>query len=347
MSKMMKAMVLDAVNEELVLKDLPMPEPQAGEVRIKVKANGICYTDIKIQKGLLPGGKTPVVMGHEIAGVVDELGAGVTEFAVGDRVAVYSYNTCGECYYCKQGLPFLCEDLKGQAGLSINGGYEEYMVWPSSGLVRIPDNLSFEAAAVTTDAVSTGYHALCERISLKEGDSILIMGVGGLGINAVQIAKARGAMVIAADIDDQKLEMAKSCGADYVFNTKNVNLPDECRKVTNGRGVTYSAEFVGSTLTTELAFKCLAEGGTQVQPGYYPGHSFQVDFMDLVKGERSIIASRACTKDSLQGAMDLVASGKVEPQIDPTAIFSLENANEALARLQAGKVIGRAVIKYD
>lgn len=188
----MKAMVLEAFNTPLVLKELPVPTPAANEVLIRLMADGVCYTDVKIQKGLMPTAKLPLVMGHEIAGIVEEVGSEVKELKVGDKVAAFTYDVCGECHYCRRGIPALCENVRGMAGCTRNGGYEEYMTWPESALVKIPEGIPFEIAAVTTDAVTTCYHALCERVSVKEGDTVLIMGVGGLGINAIQIAKALG-----------------------------------------------------------------------------------------------------------------------------------------------------------
>lgn len=342
----MKAMVLEAFNTPLVLKELPVPTPAANEVLIRLMADGVCYTDVKIQKGLIPTAKLPLVMGHEIAGIVEEVGSEVKELKVGDKVAAFTYDVCGECHYCRRGIPALCENVRGMAGCTRNGGYEEYMTWPESALVKIPEGIPFEIAAVTTDAVTTCYHALCERVSVKEGDTVLIMGVGGLGINAVQIAKALGATVIAAARNEKKLEMAKNCGADYVFSTTAVNLPEECRKLTGGRGVDISADFAGNKAATELAFACLAPGGVQVQPGYSPGEKFEVDYMHFLVGERTLVASRAATKKSLEGALKLVAEGKVKPQIDSSAIMPLERVNEILDRLKAGDIIGRGVIKY-
>lgn len=146
--------------------------------------------------------------------------------------------------------------------------------------------------------------------------------------------------------NEKKLEMAKNCGADYVFSTTAVNLPEECRKLTGGRGVDISADFAGNKAATELAFACLAPGGVQVQPGYSPGEKFEVDYMHFLVGERTLVASRAATKKSLEGALKLVAEGKVKPQIDSSAIMPLERVNEILDRLKAGDIIGRGVIKY-
>lgn len=344
----MKAMVLEAFNQPVVLRELPMPVPAAGEVLVKVMATGVCFTDVKIQTGIMSamGVTAPIIMGHEVAGVVEQLGEGVNAFSAGDRIVAFAYDTCDACYYCKRGIPALCEDVKSMLGATRNGGYAEYMVWPASRLMKIPDGVAFELAAVATDAVTTCYHALCERINLQAGDSILIIGIGGLGINAVQIAKARGAMVIAAGRSDEKLELAKHMGADYIFNITKVNLPEECRKVTNGRGVTYAGEFAGVPETSKLAFACLAPGGTQVQPGYSFGAPFEVDYQTLTMGERSIVASRAATMESLRGALKLVADGTVVPQIDPSAIVPLERVNEILTRLKSHDILGRGIIKF-
>ncbi|GED95949.1 alcohol dehydrogenase [Lentilactobacillus buchneri subsp. silagei] len=345
----MKAMVLEAFNHPLQMREYPIPEPAQGEVRIKVKATGICFTDVKIYRGLMGAlsKKLPIVMGHEVAGIVDAIGTGVKEVSVGDRVALYIYDSCGHCRFCKKNRPYLCEDPRGQLGISRNGGYEEYLTWSADNLIKIPDNVPFEYAAVATDAVTTCVHALCERISLNQGDTILIMGTGGLGSNAVQVAKAMGAVVFAADIDDIKLEAVKKLGADYIFNTRKCDLVKEIHKLTNNNGVDYTAEFAGIKETTELAFRCLGPAGTQVQPGYSPGKSFETDYLQLLLGERAIVSSRAANKGSVQKALQLISEGKIIPQIDPTATGRLEDVNELLQRLMDGKVVGRALIRFD
>ncbi len=344
----MKAMVLEAYNEPLVLRELPVPTPGPGQVLIKTVYNGICFTDVKIQRGLMDGmvGALPRVMGHEVSGTVAALGEGVSGVQVGDRVCCFIYETCGECAFCKGNQPALCDDLRGMTGISANGGYAEYVVQSEKTLVRVPDEVPMEYAAVATDAVASCIHALCERVQLREGDSILIMGVGGLGGNAVQVAKAVGATVFAADVDDQKLRAAKAGGADYVFHTARCDLPAEIKKLTHGQGVMYAADFVGRPAATETAFACLRKGGVQIQPGYTPGESFQVPYFDLVVKQASIVASRANTVASVEKALELIRTGKLIPQIDPTAVLPLERVNEILDRLKAGSIAGRGLIRY-
>lgn len=347
MKKLMKAMVLEKFNESLVLKNVPIPEPTFGQVRIKVKANGICATDLKIRDGRFPSAKLPLILGHEVAGIVDKLGEGYVKYKIGDRVVLRCRDVCGECEYCKKGFDFLCEELKGILGNTIDGGYAEYVVIPEKMLEYIPDGLSFAKAAVTTDSVATAYYALAERINIQPNDTVLIMGVGGLGMNGVQIAKALGAIVIAADIIDEKLELAKKMGADYIFNTKKVDLVEECKKITKGKGVDFSAEFVGHTFTTELAIKCLAVGGTQIQPGYSVSDIFSLSHFDFVSRSLTLIGSRGLTKNTLTGAMKMVCDGLVDPQIDANSVIKLEAVNEIHEKLRNGEVMGRAVILYE
>lgn len=348
MANTMKAMVLEEFNKPLVLRELPIPQPAPGQVRVKVKANGVCATDLKIKAGTFPFVKTPLILGHEVAGVIDQLGEGCSaEYHVGDPVVIRVHDYCGECHFCKKNVPFFCENMRGMLGFKNDGGYAEYTVVPERVLVKIPEGVSFEKAAVATDSVVTAYQALARRIHIQPGDSVLIMGVGGLGMNGVQIAKALGATVIAADIADDKLELAKTLGADHVFNTTKVDLPAECRKVTGGYGVDWSAEFVGHTASTELALACLASGGTQVQPGYSPSETFTIAHFDLVSRGIGLLASRGSAPESYPGALQMIADGKIDPQIDPNSRIRLEDVNELHEKLAAGKVIGRAVILYD
>ncbi len=344
----MKAMVLEEYNKPLVLREIPIPIPGPGQVLIKTMYNGICFTDVKIQKGLMKGmvGALPRIMGHEISGEVVELGSGASRFKVGDKVCCFIYDACCECAFCRRNMPPLCDNLKGMIGTSTNGGYAEYVVQGETAVVPVPEGVPMEYAAVATDAVATCVHALCERIELQEGDTIVVMGVGGLGGNAVQIAKALGATVFAADIDDKKLEAAKEIGADYVFNTTKCDLAEEVKKITNGLDVDYSADFVGHPAATEAALACLGKGGIQVQPGYTPGENYRVPYFDFVSRQASVLASRASTVPSVKKSLELIQTGKVVPQIDQTAVLPLERVNEILERLSEGKVAGRGLIKY-
>lgn len=349
--KTMKAMLLKEFGKPLVLEEVPIPEPGPGEVRIKLKACGVCATDIKTITGKMPFVKEfPFIAGHENAGVIDKFGEGTGqgELKLGDRVCIFHIDSCGECWYCKHKLPAMCRNIRGLIGMSRNGGFAEYLVAPEKCLVPIPDNITFEQAAVATDSVTTAVHALMERLDVQEGDPVLIMGVGGLGSNGIQIAKHMGAKVIAADIDDEKLAMAKDLGADYVFNTTKVDLAAECRRVTDGMGVKWSADFAGQPIATQTALSCLAPEGVQAQPGYsVVKPTFEINSFALVSNEIEIRGSRGPTVWSCRKSIELVSSGAVNPQIDPQHTGALEDLNWILDDLAAGKVAGRAVIKYD
>ena len=214
----MKAAVIERFEAPLVIREVDVPVIGPEEVLIRVRACGLCGTDLKILSGKFSETPLPLIPGHEIAGEVQEIGSQVKGVSVGDRVVVYIYFSCGVCRFCKAGRDSLCEDSSGHIGFDVNGGMAEFVKAPASSVMHFGSSLSFPQAAALPDAASTVFHALVTRAGLKAGESLVILGVGGLGLNAVQIARTIGAKVFAVDIKDKHLEKATELGAEVALN---------------------------------------------------------------------------------------------------------------------------------
>lgn len=343
----MRAMVLEQFNEPLQLRDLPVPAVGPDDLLVKVKVCSVCGTDLKIKAGKIPTVPLPLIPGHEIAGEIVKLGAGAAcdEFKVGDRVTFPIYITCGHCINCRRGQYTVCLNSIKRLGFEMNGGFAEYMVAPADNAVKIPDSISYAEAALVPDAIATSLHAFNDRIKLAPGENVLILGAGGLGIHGLQVAKALGAAVTVADLDDRKLAIAKQLGADYTFNTGTQDLVEECKKVTGGYGMDVVGEYVGISATSELGLKCLRMAGTMVMLGYAPGTEFKVSSMDIAMGERVIIGSRAMTKQNVIDTLRMVAQRKVIPQIEQE--FTLEDVNTVMDKLATTGFMGRGILIID
>lgn len=232
--RMMKAAVVNQFNQQLEIKEVPVPTVEYGEVLVKIKACGVCHTDLHAAHGDWPvKPKLPLIPGHEGVGIVEEIGEGVTSIKVGDRVGIpWLYSACGECEYCLTGRETLCPDQLN-AGYSVDGGYAEYCKAPANYIVKIPENLDFAEVSPIFCAGVTTYKAL-KVADAKAGDWVAIYGIGGLGHVALQYAKAMGYNVVAVDIMEDKLELAKRLGADLTVNGLQVDPVQEIKEKVGG-----------------------------------------------------------------------------------------------------------------
>jgi len=230
----MKAAFVKQVTEPLQVEETAIPEPEADEVLLKVEASGVCHSDLHLANGdwprLMKIVKMPLIPGHEVVGRVVKKGEQVSELDLGDRVGVaWVHWTCGECEVCKAGLENLCPS-QTVTGASVDGGYAEYMKAKASHAIKVPGNLSSDEAAPLFCAGVTVYRAI-KNSKIEPGQRVAIFGVGGLGHLAVQVAKTYGAEVIAVDITDEKLELARSCGADHTINSASTNAVKQLREM--------------------------------------------------------------------------------------------------------------------
>ena len=257
----MKAAVFHGSDAGLKFEDVPVPEVGDGEVLIKVAACGVCHTDLHyLEHGVPTFKKPPMILGHEASGTVEKVGRGVGHLEEGQRVLIPAVLTCGKCMFCRTGRENICSDMC-MLGNHINGAYAEFIAVPAKDVLNLPESIPLEEASVIADAVSTPYHAVKNRARVRPGDSVVIFGCGGVGINAVQLAAAAGGSVIAVDISDKKLEWAKQFGAQRVINASKVDrVSKEIKKLTGG-GADIAMEIIGNPKTIVEAFECVRVGG--------------------------------------------------------------------------------------
>jgi len=330
----MRAMRFYDAETPLRLEELPVPEPARDEVLVHVKATGICGSDVHIAlEGVTPTAFSPITLGHEPAGVVAGLGTGVTEWAVGERVAVVPIVSCDECEWCGSGRSQLCVSRE-IIGIHRNGAMAEYLVAPAKNLVRLPESVPFEVGAIVTDAVATPFHALTARAQLAPGESIAIVGVGGLGLHAVQLARILGASpVVAVDVRAEQLERARSLGADHSVDARHSSSVDMVMELTGGRGVDVAAEFVGLPDTIAAAAQMVKSGGRVVVAGLGPEPITVQPPTVFVRKEIALLGTYGFTKSAVEQLVELVATGQLDLAPSVTHMFSLEQAHEAVEAL--------------
>ena len=336
----MRAAILRQFAEPLSIEDVAIPEPGPGDVLIKVHACGVCHSDLHLAAGewesMKPITKLPLIPGHEIAGTIERVGEGVTTHKVGDRVGVpWLYFTCGTCEFCLEGRETLC--VKQQVtGCMVDGGYAEFMRAKASHTAKLPDSLSFTEAAPLLCAGLTVYRS-ANQAGLKKGQRLAVFGIGGLGHLAVQVGKALGAEVHAVDVSEEKLALAKSCGADGVVNA--ANAPHKYMKSVGGAHVVMVCS--GSRAAYESAMRCIRRGGTLAVVGV-PPESVPLAMSAMVGGEYRIMGSSVGSREELKQVLDLAAAGKLKTHVETRP---LAEAAMVLEEMQAGKLLARVVLQ--
>jgi alcohol dehydrogenase, propanol-preferring len=337
----MRALVLEEFGGPFVTKDVAVPSIGAREALIRVRHVGVCGTDVKIRAGRMGLDVLPLIMGHEVAGEVADVGREVRGFSAGDRVIVNFYVTCGRCQFCRVGRDTLCEDVR-QHGFSMDGGFAEYLRTPAVNLCKVPDHVPLERACILGDAVATSYHAVTKRAGVRPGTTVALIGVGGVGLHALQMARLAGAWVIAVDVNEARLDLAKKLGADAVVDARHGPFHEAVRRLTDGEGVDVVLEFVANADTLPSAYSSLKRAGRLVFVGYTPELSLSVMPHALVRNEFEIVGSRANTKQELQETVDLVARGRIQPIID--TVIPLAEVERAFDALRQGRCLGRNVL---
>lgn len=340
----MKAAVLHKYGENLWIKDVETPELGYGEVLVKVRYCGICGTDLKIISGKLPHViNLPHIPGHEIAGEVVEIGQGVKNIKAGDRGIIYLYLPCGDCELCRTGRENICYSVK-RIGFEINGGFAEYVKVPGYNFCRVDRDSDLKKMCVLPDAVETPYHVLKTLLAAHPSEKVLIVGAGGLGLHAVQIAKLMGLFVAIVDIRNEPLEKAGKLGADLMVNGR-LNPEKVILEWTDGKGVDYVIEGVGNEESLGWSLHCLKRGGKLVIMGYDPLYPFSVRPIDLHYNEWSIVGARLGTKQELIEVIKLVEEKKIIPVI--SKVFYFDEINSAIEKLKSGANVGRLVIELS
>jgi propanol-preferring alcohol dehydrogenase len=326
--------VLRAFGEPLQLSEMPDPEPSDKRVLIRVRAVGLCGTDLKITSGAFNDTPLPLIPGHEVAG---EVVADTFDLTAGRRVACYLYDPCGTCAWCLRHQETLCPYSR-RLGFERHGGLAEFISVPRANVLPFSDDLPFEAAAVAMDAVLSPWRALTVRAAVQPGERVVVVGAGGLGLNGVQIALRVGARVAAVDPVFSHRQLAERLGAEIAVSPQNTRQVVEWAD----GGADVGFESSGTRAGFDSALSCLRAGARLVCCGYTPGLDYAVDSVHLVLGELTILGSRAGTREDARAALRAVEDGAVKPQI--MEILPLEEINQALETLRSGGTLGRLVI---
>lgn len=339
MTKTMKAAVVREFKKPLSIDEVPVPEVGPGQIVVKIEACGVCHTDLHAADGDWPvRPKPPFIPGHEGVGSVAAVGAGVTAVKEGDRVGVpWLHTACGHCRHCLSGWETLC-DLQQNTGYSVNGGFAEYVLADPNYVGHLPDSLDWMTAAPILCAGVTVYKGLKET-DTKPGDTVVISGIGGLGHVAVQYAKAMGLDVIAVDISDEKLALAREMGAKATVNAKKTDPVAEVNKLCGGaQGVLVTAV---SPHAFSQALGMLAKRGTMSLVGLPPG-SFELDIFNTVLMRKTIRGSIVGTRLDLAECLQFAGDGKVTVHY---SVEELEDINSIFVRMRENKIDGRVVMK--
>ena len=340
MAKTMQAAVVREFKKPLIIDELPVPTPGPAQILVKVAATGVCHTDLHAVDGDWPvKPRPPFIPGHEGVGHVVAVGRNVVHVKEGDRIGVpWLHSACGYCRHCLGGWETLCKSQQN-TGYSVNGSFAEYVLADAGYVGHLPANLGFIEAAPILCAGVTVYKGL-KVTDTKPGDWVVISGIGGLGHLAVQYAKAMGLNVIAVDVDDAKLDLARQLGAAFTVNARSVDPIRVVRKTVGGaQGVLVTAV---SPKAFEQALGMVGRGGTVSLNGLPPG-DFALSIFDTVLNGITVRGSIVGTRLDLQEALTFAGEGKVKAT---TSTETLENINSIFARMHRGEIQGRIVIDF-
>lgn len=332
----MKAAVFHGAGRPLELADVPTPAPGRDDVLVRVAACGLCHTDLHyLDHGVKTFKEPPLILGHEAAGVIEAVGAGVTQRASGDRVLIPAVLSCGRCGYCRAGRENLCDEMV-MLGNNIDGAYAEYVVVPAKDVVVVPDGLDLEHACVIADAVSTPYHAVTRRGRVRAGDQVAVVGCGGVGLNVVQCATVAGGRVIAIDVNEARLETARRLGAVETINPETVDRLDKHVRRRTGGGVDVAFEAIGNPATMAMAYGLLRRGGRLCVIGY-SHEPVTLSAAKLMYHELEIVGSLGCGGGEYPEIIGLVASGRLQLEPVVSGTLPLEQINDGMDRLRRGE----------
>ncbi|HEX6979756.1 MAG TPA: zinc-dependent alcohol dehydrogenase family protein [Alphaproteobacteria bacterium] len=371
----MKAAVLEAMgapapyanSKPLRIAEVELDPPGPGEVLVKIAAAGLCHSDLSVINGDRPR-PTPMVLGHEAAGIVEEVGPGVDDLKKGDHVVMVFVPSCGHCAPCAEGRPALCEPgaaantkgelLSGARRLHRNGqplhhhlgvsAFAEYATVSRRSLIKIDPELPLEEAALFGCAVLTGVGAVTNTAGVRSGQSVAVVGLGGVGLSSLLGAVVAGAgAVIAVDMNEQKLAFARQLGATHAFNAADPDCVEKVRAATHG-GVDVAIEMAGSIKAFETAYRITRRGGQTVTAGLpNPGHTFPLSIVNLVGEERTVkgsyIGGCVPTRD-LPRYIGLYRQGRLPVDRLMTDRLSLDRINEGFDRLAEGKAVRQVVV---
>jgi acryloyl-coenzyme A reductase len=326
----------------LQMQDIDRPTPNGRQVLVRVHACGVCRRDILVRRSpARPGLSNPLVLGHEIAGTVETLGPDARGFSVGDRVVSTQREfVCGCCTMCRTDREALCADLRflGQEAM---GGNAEFVAVMDDNLAKLPANISFEAGSIVGCPVGTSYNAVIDTGDVRPGERVLLTGMGGLGIHAVQIARACGAYVIAATRSADKAKAIEELGADCVVVADDGRFARGVRDATGGRGVDVAIDTVGSAVFHEIR-RSVVIGGRVVLVGEVTGTPIEIDMAMVYRRGLTIRSATSTSRRQLGMALKLVEAGSVKPIVERT--MPLADAALAHRMVEENAVTGRIVL---
>ena len=312
----MKAVRMVEAGKSLQLQEIPIPDIGGKDILVRVRAAGICHSDAHYRAGRSTMGRLPITLGHEVAGIVEKVGTQVSDVKVGERVCLHYNISCGECEYCKAGNDQFCPSVR-MLGHHVDGGYAEFIAVPARNAITLPDEIPFEEGATLMCASATALHAL-SKSRVKQGETVAVFGVGGLGMSAIQLAKAAGASkVFAVDIQRDKLELASEYGATPV-DASRVDAVEEIRKLTNNKGVDVALEMIGLRKTMEQAIDSLAYLGRAVMVGLNQQPISINTYMQVLGKEAEIIGSN----DHLLHELPLLVEMRRKKILDTSRVVS-------------------------
>ena len=364
-----RAAVLFETGQRLEICEVEVQNPGPGEARVELVAAGVCHTDLSVMNSSIPA-PLPIVPGHEGAGIVCDVGEGVTSLEPGDHVIPLWRLSCGECEYCSGGRPALCAQgtevrstgrlLDGTSRFQWNGqeilhfcgvsSFSNFTVMPERQLLKIPKDLPLEKAALMGCAVITGIGAVMSSAKVGIGSSVAIFGAGGIGVNIIQGAKLAGAhLIVAIDQNPARLKDAEAFGATHTINAGETEVVAKIRDLTSGRGVDYAFEAVGIKTTIEQAYDSLAKRGVATVVGIPPlGMEITIPSTSLVYEERILTGSlygSAAPKSDIPKLIDLYVGGLLKLDELLTKSYPIEKINEAFDDLKSGTNL-RSIITF-
>ena len=363
---LIKAAVMRGVGDPLLIEDVVLAEPGPYEVLVKTVAAGLCHSDLRFIEGSFPL-PLPAVLGHESAGVVEQVGKSVTHVAPGDHVITFLTVFCGSCSFCLTGRSYLCDNREATQRrrdepprILVSGepahqfldlaSFSEKMLVHEHAVVKIADDMPLDRASLLGCGVATGLGAVFNTAGVRPGEAVAVVGCGGVGLSAIQGARIAGAnTIIAIDLIDEKLGLAKSLGATHLINATSGTAAEQVLEITAGRGVHHAFEAIGSTQTAELAFSMLRRGGTATVIGLIPsGEKVSVPSDDLFwekKLQGSVMGSNRFKID-VPRYVEMYLDGRLDLDNMISNRLDLADINDGFARIQSGQG-ARNVIMFD
>ncbi len=325
----MRAVVLEAAERPVHVRDWPEPEVRPGERLVRIKACGLCGTDVKLRAGKVPGVRLPLVLGHEPAGV---------DIDTGRPVVIYPHLSCGRCVNCVEGRENICLATRGTLGITAHGALTELVSVPAGSLIELPAGLDFEHGALAGGVVAVSLCAV-RKMGPVLDRWVIVAGLGGLGLVGIQLLAAAGARVVALSRSEGKRRLALGLGAAAAVDTGG-SYEEEVRAITGGVGASGAVDFTGAGEHVGRLIRCVRRGGRVVLVGYTSG-TLSLPYAEMVMNGVDVMGSRSYTREDVRTALGLMERKKVDPLVDRRV--SLEQVDEALDQIASGTVTGRVV----